>query len=365
MEYRALYRKYRPATFAEVVGQEHITTTLQNQIAAGTSPHAYLFCGTRGTGKTSTAKIFARRRQLPLARAWRALRQVRGMPAVARSGQPGHRRDRRGQQQQRRRRARADRKGALRAAESEGARVHHRRGAHAHRKRLQRAAQNAGGAARAHPVHPRHGPSRRSSRPRSSPAASGSISTACRCATSPPRSGTCSRAPARPSTRRGCCSSPARPTGGMRDALSLADQCLAFCGNSVCARDVYDVLGSMEQGFLFDMAGALLGGDAARALHMLDGIVRGGRDLTVFCQDLAGHLRALLLAGTCGRCEELLDCTGRRDGPLSGAGQGRAARLAAARARNAAARAGRDALPALYVYLFAGERACAHLPAGG
>ena len=60
MEYRALYRKYRPATFAEVVGQEHITTTLQNQIAAGHVAHAYLFCGTRGTGKTSTAKIFAR-----------------------------------------------------------------------------------------------------------------------------------------------------------------------------------------------------------------------------------------------------------------------------------------------------------------
>ena len=60
MEYRALYRKYRPATFAEVVGQGHITTTLQNQIAAGHVAHAYLFCGTRGTGKTSTAKIFAR-----------------------------------------------------------------------------------------------------------------------------------------------------------------------------------------------------------------------------------------------------------------------------------------------------------------
>ena len=60
MAYRALYRKYRPTKFSEVVGQDHITTTLQNQIATGHVAHAYLFCGTRGTGKTSTAKIFAR-----------------------------------------------------------------------------------------------------------------------------------------------------------------------------------------------------------------------------------------------------------------------------------------------------------------
>lgn len=60
MAYRALYRRLRPQTFDEVVGQQHIIKTLKNQIAAGRISHAYLFCGTRGTGKTSTAKIFAR-----------------------------------------------------------------------------------------------------------------------------------------------------------------------------------------------------------------------------------------------------------------------------------------------------------------
>ena len=60
MSYTALYRKFRPDTFADVKGQDHIVTALKNQIRADRIGHAYLFCGTRGTGKTSVAKIFAR-----------------------------------------------------------------------------------------------------------------------------------------------------------------------------------------------------------------------------------------------------------------------------------------------------------------
>ncbi|MCD7865321.1 MAG: DNA polymerase III subunit gamma/tau [Clostridiales bacterium] len=60
MSYTALYRKYRPDTFEDVKGQDHIVTTLKNQIRADRIGHAYLFCGTRGTGKTTVAKIFAR-----------------------------------------------------------------------------------------------------------------------------------------------------------------------------------------------------------------------------------------------------------------------------------------------------------------
>ena len=60
MSYTALYRKFRPTTFEEVRGQDHIVTTLKNQIQAGRIGHAYLFCGTRGTGKTTIAKILAR-----------------------------------------------------------------------------------------------------------------------------------------------------------------------------------------------------------------------------------------------------------------------------------------------------------------
>ena len=60
MSYTALYRKFRPKDFEDVKGQEHIVTTLKNQIKADRIGHAYLFCGTRGTGKTTIAKILAR-----------------------------------------------------------------------------------------------------------------------------------------------------------------------------------------------------------------------------------------------------------------------------------------------------------------
>lgn len=60
MSYTALYRKFRPSEFADVKGQDHIITTLKNQIKAGRIGHAYLFTGTRGTGKTTVAKIFAK-----------------------------------------------------------------------------------------------------------------------------------------------------------------------------------------------------------------------------------------------------------------------------------------------------------------
>lgn len=60
MAYKALYREWRPMKFSEMVGQEHIKTTLKNQIKNNKAAHAYLFCGTRGTGKTTTAKIMAK-----------------------------------------------------------------------------------------------------------------------------------------------------------------------------------------------------------------------------------------------------------------------------------------------------------------
>ena len=58
--YQALYRKYRPKTFDDILGQNHVTKILKNQVKSGNIGHAYLFSGTRGTGKTSAAKVLAR-----------------------------------------------------------------------------------------------------------------------------------------------------------------------------------------------------------------------------------------------------------------------------------------------------------------
>ena len=60
MEYQALYRTWRPKTFDDVVGQSHVTETIKNEIKNNTCGHAFLFCGSRGTGKTSTARILSR-----------------------------------------------------------------------------------------------------------------------------------------------------------------------------------------------------------------------------------------------------------------------------------------------------------------
>lgn len=60
MEHQAIYRKWRPMVFEDIIGQTHITKTLKNQILTGKVGHAYLFCGTRGTGKTTCAKVFSR-----------------------------------------------------------------------------------------------------------------------------------------------------------------------------------------------------------------------------------------------------------------------------------------------------------------
>ena len=60
MAYQALYRQWRPVNFSQMVGQENIVKTLRNQVATGRIAHAYLFCGPRGVGKTTCARIFAK-----------------------------------------------------------------------------------------------------------------------------------------------------------------------------------------------------------------------------------------------------------------------------------------------------------------
>ena len=76
MAYTALYREWRPRVFSDVIGQEHITTTLINEIKANRIGHAYLFSGTRGTGKTTCAKIMGKSTELCRSEERRTLQQV-------------------------------------------------------------------------------------------------------------------------------------------------------------------------------------------------------------------------------------------------------------------------------------------------
>ncbi len=308
MSYQALYRRFRPRRFEDVKGQEHITTILKNQVGSGRYAHAYLFSGSRGTGKTSIARIFAR--------AVNCLSPLNGEPcgnceacrhsleedavdiieidAASNTGVD-------------------DMRALLEKVRFTPLQLTYKVYIIDEVHMLSNAASNALLKTLEEP--PAH--------------------VLFLLATTEPQKilptviSRCQRfdfhrlslsdmvgvmqdvlSGAGAVIEEGGLLAIARAAdGGMRDALSLADQCLAFCGGHVTERDVYDVLGSMQQDFLFDMADALLKGDAARALTQFDALVRNGRDMGVFTQDLAQHLRALLLAKACGDCRDLLDCT--------------------------------------------------------
>ena len=307
MSYRALYRQYRPAVFSEVIGQDHITTILCNQVKAGQTAHAYLFSGTRGTGKTSTAKILARavncldpQEGEPCCKCSACLRtavenvDIAELDAASNNGVEDVR-------------AILDK---VRYTPLElRTKVYIIDEAHA-------LSPNAFNALLKTLEEP---PSHvmfilATTEPQRIPATIIS-----RCQRFDFHRLTIAQMTAHLSSvlesvganidQEGLQTIARAAEGGMRDALSLADQCLSFCGDKVSAQDVYAVLGSMDGEFLFSMADALIDADSAKALALLDKVVRDGRDLRVFVHDLALHLRALLVAKLCGHCCDILDCT--------------------------------------------------------
>ena len=159
--YRVLARKYRPSTFADLIGQEAMVRTLTNAFATGRIAHAFMLTGVRGVGKTTTARILARALNCigpdgkggPTAE---PLRRVRAVPRHRRG--PPCRRDGDGRRlpHRRRRDPRADRRRALHAGRGALQGLHHRRSAHAVEAGLQRAAEDARRAAAARQVHLRH-----------------------------------------------------------------------------------------------------------------------------------------------------------------------------------------------------------------
>ncbi|MEG1548530.1 MAG: DNA polymerase III subunit gamma/tau [Clostridia bacterium] len=307
MSYQALYRRYRPASFAEVIGQEHITTILKNQVSSGHTSHAYLFTGTRGTGKTSVARI--------LARAVNCLEPVGGEPCGKCSA------------------CRISEGGGIDIIEMDAAsntgvddvraildkvrftplelstKVYIIDEAHA----LSGNAFNALLKTLEEPpehilfilatTEPQRVPATIISRCQRMDFHRLSVADITACAKNVlARSGAYI-------DDAGLLAIARAAEGGMRDALSLADQCVAFCGNNVTAAQVYNVLGSMDNSFMFELADALIDSDIRSALTLLERVINSGRDLKVLVHDLAQHMRALLLAKLCGSCADVLDCT--------------------------------------------------------
>ena len=307
MARRALYREYRPETFSEVIGQDHITTILKNQVREGKLSHAYLFCGSHGTGKTSSAKI--------LARAVNCLSPVDGEPcmqcaacklamagsadvieidAASNNGVDNVR-------------------SLIEQAQFAPLELRYRVFIIDEVHMLSTAAFNALLKTLEEPpahvlfilatTEPQKLPATIVSRCQRFDFHRLSIAHIIACLTAVLKKTGASIDP------NGLRLIARAADGGMRDALSLADQCLSFAGNNVSEQDVYNALGTVSGEMLERTAQALLTGSAPDAVRALDEVVANGRDLGVFLGDLARHMRALLLSKTCGDCQELLDCT--------------------------------------------------------
>ncbi len=299
MSTQALYRQWRPHLFSDVVGQDAIVTTLKNQVASGRVTHAYLFCGSRGTGKTTCAKIFARAVNCETPDAGDPCGHCAACEALSAEN-------------------------SLDIVEIDAASNNGVDEIRDLREKVKYPPQH--GRYRVYIIDEVHMLS------------TGAFNALLKTLEEPPAHALfilATTEPQRlPATVLSRCQRydfrrfPAqvivdrlraiaegehvdvRPDalmliarsaeGGMRDAISLLDMCISYGGGSVDAALVRDVLGAADRGFLFAFAGHLLEGNAAAALSAIDTLVRAGREPQVFARDLTEHLRALMLAQTCG-----------------------------------------------------------------
>lgn len=307
MAYRALYRTYRPGHFSQMVGQEHITAILRNQVQEGQLSHAYLFCGPRGTGKTTTAKVFSR--------AVNCLHPINGEPceqcpnclvsreqnadiieidAASRTSVDNVR-------------------DLISQAQFSPLQLKKRVFIIDEVHMLSKSAFNAMLKTLEEPpahvifilatTEPEKMPPTVISRCQrfdfhrfTVPHIVGYLQTVLQQA----------GASVEPDGLRII----ARAAGGaMRDALSLTDQCLSFCGNTVSTADVMAVLGTMDEDFLFAVSDQLFSGDTRGLMESVERITATGSDIKVFLEDLSSHMRSLLLTKSCGDCRDMLECT--------------------------------------------------------
>lgn len=307
MSYTALYRKFRPTTFEDVKGQEHIVTTLKNQIQAERIGHAFLFCGTRGTGKTTVAKI--------LARAVNCENPVNGSPcnecAVCKGILSGT---------------------SMNVIEIDAA---SNNGVDNIREIREEVA-----------YRPTHGKYKVYIIDEVHMLSTGAFNALLKTLEEPPSYvifilatteahkipvtilSRCQRydfhrisidtvtarlqelmekegVDAEPKALRYVAKS---GDGSMRDALSLLDQCIAFyLGQKLTYDKVLEVLGTVDHDVFSNLLRKVLAGDVTRCIYILEELLTSGKELTQFVSDFTWYLRNLLLVKTSDDAEEILD----------------------------------------------------------
>ena len=309
MSYQALYRAWRPQTFCEIVGQDAVVRTLQRQVETGRVAHAYLFCGTRGTGKTTAAKVFAR--------AINCLRPVEGDPCgaceVCLQLQKENSMDvieidaasNNGVDEIRDLREKVKFPPAVARYKVYIIDEVHMLSTGAFNALLKTLEEPP-----AHAVfilattEPQRLPATILSRCQRFDFKRLSVDTIVE------RMMTVLGGIGRTASEEALHEIARAAEGAMRDALSILDVCLSYTDGEVEIRLVRDVLGTAGRDFLFDFADALLSFDAKRALFKIDELLRRGLDAQVFAREVAGHMRALMLAQAVGEAaQELLECT--------------------------------------------------------
>ena len=313
MGYQALYRRYRPARFEDFVGQEAVIKTLRSQIMSGRIAHAYLFCGTRGTGKTSTAKVFARAVNCEhpengdpcgVCHTCKALAEENSLDILeidaASNNGVDEIRDLREKvkyppQTGRYRVYIIDEvhmlsQGAfnalLKTLEEPPAYVVFILATTEPQKLpatiLSRCQRFDFGRIPAHQIIERLHVALEEGQIQAEDAALARIARAAE--------------------------------GGMRDAWSIMDMCLSYAqeeDGGLTEELVLRVLGAADKSFLFAFADKLIDSDAAGALALIDEMMRKGREVQVFVRDVSAHLRALMLADICDEAQlsSLLEVT--------------------------------------------------------
>jgi DNA polymerase-3 subunit gamma/tau len=307
-ESASLYRRHRPQSFSEVVGQEHVVRTLSNAVKGGRVHHAYLFVGSRGTGKTSMAKILAR-----------SLNCVKG-PTLEPCGECEP--------------CRTIAAGtSLDVIEMDAASNRSVDDVRELRERVGFAP--AQGRWKVYILDEAHMLTKEAWNAFLKTLEEPPPNTAFVLATTEPQKvmptivDRCQRFDfQRPSLEQiaevvrrvadsegieiddGAVALVARAAGGsFRDALSTLDQIVAFGGSQVSTDDVVELLGAADAEILFDTTDALASGDARGALEAVERLARSGRDPGQFARDLIAHLRQLLVARATGEVPESFTVT--------------------------------------------------------